>query len=137
MVGTTNSEATACARLTVQKKAKRSYTPSWTLPKLLRSPDQGVVGEGQVEAVLCGPTVSSGLDIGRCDVGNPQAFGYEDLLCGELFFDPLTTRVERVNDKRGDFEMSGEGKVRWVALDASHGRRLLVPSATAHAHLTA
>ena len=87
--------------------------------------------------MLHGPTVSSGLDIGRYDVGNPQAFGHEDLLCGELFFNPLTTRVERVNDKRGDFEMSGEGKVQQVAPEVSHGRRSLVPSATAHAHLTA
>ena len=82
--------------------------------------------------MLHGPTVSSGLD-----VGNLQAFGHEDLLCGELFFDPLTTRVERVNDKRGDFEMSREGKVWRVALEASRGRRSLVPSATACAHLTA
>jgi len=69
--------------------------------------------------------VSSGLD-----VGNPQAFSREDLLCGELFFDPLTTRVERVNDKRGDIETSGEGKVQRVAPEASCGRRSLVPSAT-------
>jgi len=82
--------------------------------------------------MLCGPTVSSGLD-----VGNPQAFGREDLLCGELFFDLLTTRVERVNDKRGDIETSGEGKARRVALEASCGQRSLVPSATARAHLTA
>jgi len=75
--------------------------------------------------MLRGPTVSSGLD-----VGNPQAFGHEDLLCGELFFDLLTTRVERVNDKRGDIETSGEGKVQQVAPEASRGQRLLVPSAT-------
>ena len=91
-----------------------------------------MVGKGQVETVLCRPMVSSGLD-----VGNPQAFGHKDLLCGELFFDPLTTRVERVNDKRGDFEMSGEGKAWRVALEVSRGRRSLVPSATACAHLTA
>ena len=95
-----------------------------------------MVGEGQVEAVLHGPTVSSGLDIGRCDMGNPQAFSHEDLLCSELFFNPLTTRVERVNDKRGNFEMSGEGKVQQVAPEALRGRRSLVPSATVCAHLT-
>ena len=82
--------------------------------------------------MLHGPTVSSGLD-----VGNPQAFSHEDLLCGELFFDLLTTRVERVNDKRGNFEMSGEGKAWQVAPEVSRGQRLLVPSATACAHLTA
>ena len=81
--------------------------------------------------------VSLGLDISQCNVGNPQVFGHKDLLCGKLFFDPLTTRVERVNDKRGNFETSGEGKVRRVALEASHGQRSLVPSATVCAHLTA